>query len=231
MNSDQNDLMSNNTALGISKDTKIQEIALSLLKPNPRNPRIAGANEAELKQSLSRFNQQIPIIVDHDYNIVAGHQRYLAAQSLGWKKMACIVTDLPAQELTRFMIADNQTAAKGQWDYKGLQGLVLDNYIDLEELGFNAQDISDIARKITDLQAKPLNESEDQSNAFSMKDFDAANAMSPRGDHRFVLNFDEDQNFEFQDLASEIATALKVAKKDVEFIVIAAMRDFMARRR
>ena len=49
---------------------------------------------AELEQSIQTLGLLQPIIVDTDYNLLAGYHRYLAVQKLGWKEIPAIVVSL-----------------------------------------------------------------------------------------------------------------------------------------
>jgi len=51
---------------------------------------------AELEQSIQTLGLLQPIIVDTDYNLLAGYHRYLAVQRLGWKEIPAIVVSLDA---------------------------------------------------------------------------------------------------------------------------------------
>ena len=50
----------------------------------------------ELEKSIQTLGLLQPIIVDTDYNLLAGYHRYLAVQRLGWKEVPAIVVSLDA---------------------------------------------------------------------------------------------------------------------------------------
>ena len=46
-----------------------------------------------LASSLKKYGQLSPIIVDQDYQLIAGHRRLEAAKQLGWRTVEIIVVD------------------------------------------------------------------------------------------------------------------------------------------
>ena len=86
---------------------------------NPRNN--DGAVEA-VAESIKQFGFKVPIIIDKDGVIVAGHTRKKAAEMLGLKKVPCIVADdLTPEQIKAFRLADNKTAELAEWDFSKLE--------------------------------------------------------------------------------------------------------------
>jgi ParB-like chromosome segregation protein Spo0J len=107
----------------------ILEKLLSDLKPYENNPR----NNAEAVQyvanSIQEFGFKVPIVIDKEGVIVAGHTRYKAAQQLGLDKVPCIVADdLTPEQVKAFRLADNKTAEIATWDFELLE-------LEVSELG------------------------------------------------------------------------------------------------
>lgn len=73
-------------------------------------------NKAAIMESLRRFGQQKPIIIDSDNVVRAGNGTLEAAKELGWDKLACLRSDLEGNELMAYAIADNRTAELAEWD-------------------------------------------------------------------------------------------------------------------
>ena len=114
---------------------------------NPRNN--DGAVEA-VAESIRQFGFKVPIIIDKDGVIVAGHTRKKAAEMLGLKKVPCIVADdLTPEQIKAFRLADNKTAELAEWDFSKLETELaeLDNIefdmsafgFDLSEFGFEEE--------------------------------------------------------------------------------------------
>src|SRR5690606_38763460 len=78
---------------------------------------------------IKNFGFKVPIIIDKDNEIVAGHNRMLAAKKLRMEEVPCIVADdLTEAQVKAFRIADNKTAEFADWDIELLN-------IELESIG------------------------------------------------------------------------------------------------
>jgi DNA modification methylase len=69
-----------------------------------------------IKNSLRRFGQQKPIVVDSEGTVRAGNGTWAAAKAMGWNRIAVVVSDLTAAEMTAYAIADNRTAEMALWN-------------------------------------------------------------------------------------------------------------------
>lgn len=75
-----------------------------------------------LKESIQKYGITQPIVVDGNYQIVAGNAVYKAAVELGFSEVPCIVKDDISEELIRqYRIADNKTAEFASWNEKKLK--------------------------------------------------------------------------------------------------------------
>lgn len=85
---------------------KIEEI--KEYENNPRN----NDNAVEyVARSIKDFGFKIPIIVDKNNVIVAGHTRYKAAKELNLTEVPCIVADdLTDEQIKAFRLVDNKSA-------------------------------------------------------------------------------------------------------------------------
>lgn len=100
-------------------------VPISTLRPDPRNARKHGkANLAAVEDSLRKFGQQKPIVVDATGKILAGNGTVDAARSLGWTHVAAVRSDLSGPEAIGFALADNRTAELAEWDKVELARLV-----------------------------------------------------------------------------------------------------------
>lgn len=126
---------------------KIKFIETNKLKANRKNPRKHTQKQIEmLEKSIEWFGWVNPIIVDKNYNILAGHLRYEVAKKKGIEKVPVIVTDLEGEDAEAYMIIDNKIAEEAKWDYDKL-GDVLSNLkkYNYNDLGFrvNVADLFD----------------------------------------------------------------------------------------
>lgn len=103
-------------ALGEVTVQPLRKIRLS--KTNPR--KIPERAVELVALSLKRFGWQQPLVVRHG-EILAGHTRYLAAQSLGLSEVPTVNADhLTEEEAEAFRIADNRTHDFTTWDFPEL---------------------------------------------------------------------------------------------------------------
>lgn len=92
---------------------------LTEITPYENNPRMNENGVEPLVESIKEFGFKIPIIIDKDGVIVAGHTRYKAAMQLGMEQVPCIVADdLNEKQIKAFRIADNKTSDFSIWDNK-----------------------------------------------------------------------------------------------------------------
>jgi DNA modification methylase len=118
---------------------KIIELTLDQLKPYEKNPRRNDHAVKYVAQSIKEFGFKVPIIIDKDNVIVAGHTRYKAAKKLGMKKVPCIIADdLTDEQIKAFRLADNKVTEIAEWDFDLLSDELKDILnIDMGNLGFD----------------------------------------------------------------------------------------------
>jgi hypothetical protein len=114
---------------------KITEIEISKLKAYKHNPRKNDAAVDKVAESIKAFGFKVPVVVDTDMEIVAGHTRVKAAGKLGMDKVPCIVADdLTPDEVKAFRLADNRTSDFAEWDIEYLESELGEIELDLEWL-------------------------------------------------------------------------------------------------
>ena len=111
------------------------------LIPYPKNPRKNDRAVDKVASSIREFGFKVPVVIDKDGVIVAGHTRVKAAKQLGIKEIPCIVADdLTEEQIKAFRLADNKTAEFADWDFEILAEELADiNDIDMSEFGFDTQ--------------------------------------------------------------------------------------------
>lgn len=139
--------------------TKLANIPVGLVAPNPRNARTHTDEQiALIAKSMLDFGWTAPIVVDEDNMILAGHARFQAARSL-WDNgqtipgtatltVPCvIVTGLTDAQKRAYMLADNklpQHSGAG-WDFNLLREeaeFLLVEDVNLLGLGFTDTEVS-----------------------------------------------------------------------------------------
>lgn len=118
----------------------IKEVAVSDLKPYENNPRKNDGAVDAVKKSIELFGFKVPIVIDSENVIIAGHTRLKAAQILGIEKVPCVVADdLTPEQVKAFRLIDNKTAELAAWDFEKLDKELaeLTNFnFDMAGLGF-----------------------------------------------------------------------------------------------
>lgn len=108
------------------------------LKPYINNPRFNDDAVEFVANSIKEFGFKVPIVVDKNNIIVAGHTRYKASLELGLTEVPCIVADdLNDEQIKAFRLADNKVSEKAQWDFELLAEELNDIGINMEEFGFD----------------------------------------------------------------------------------------------
>lgn len=93
------------------------------LTRHPRNPR--RGQVALIKESLARFGQTRPVLVDDADVIVAGNHTYLAIRDLGWTHVAAVRNRFADEaEARAYMVADNRLAELGGYEDSQLLALL-----------------------------------------------------------------------------------------------------------
>lgn len=128
---------------------------ISEIKEYKNNPRINDKAAEAVANSIREFGFKVPIIIDGNNVIVAGHTRFKAAQRLKLETVPCIVADdLTEEQIKAFRLADNKTAELAEWDIKLLfpeiEQLRAADY-DIEKLGFGEKELKDIADEYAQL--------------------------------------------------------------------------------
>jgi ParB-like chromosome segregation protein Spo0J len=122
----------------------IQDLPIESLKPDPKNARQHSAKQIrQIADSIEAFGFNVPILVDADLNVIAGHGRLLACKRLGWREVPTIrLEHLSETQRRAFMIADNRLTEIASWDdrllaeqLQALSSVELD--FDIETIGFD----------------------------------------------------------------------------------------------
>lgn len=118
------------------------------LKLDPQNPRIHNRRQVrKIAASIRAFGFNVPVLVDANLKVIAGHGRLAACQALGWTDVPTICLEhLTEAQARAFMIADNRLTEIAVWDEKLLaEQLLMLGSLDLdfsiEATGFDTPEI------------------------------------------------------------------------------------------
>lgn len=121
----------------------------SKLIPYVNNARTHSKEQiTKLRSSLREFGFVNPVIIDKEYNVLAGHGRLAAAKEEGIKEVPCVFVDhLSEAQKKAYILADNRMALDAGWDDELLA-------VEIEELqnlgfdigltGFDEKEIADL---------------------------------------------------------------------------------------
>lgn len=119
---------------------KIIEKNIDELVPYENNARINDRAVDAVANSISDFGFKVPVIIDKNNVLVAGHTRVKAAKKLGLTKVPCIVADdLDDEQIKAFRIADNSSAQLADWDMEKLMAEIQNLDFDMAKYGLDEQ--------------------------------------------------------------------------------------------
>jgi DNA modification methylase len=134
---------------------ELKLINIDELIPYANNARTHSKDQInKLRSSLREFGFINPILIDKDYNILAGHGRVMAAREEGIKEVPCVLVEhLTEAQKKAYILADNRLAMDAGWDDEML-ALELENLkeldFDMDLTGFDAAEIDELFSNIHD---------------------------------------------------------------------------------
>ena len=130
---------------------QVVEKRIAELQPYENNPRRNDDAVPYVAESIKRYGFKVPIVIDKDGLIVAGHTRYLASIELGIETVPCIVADdLTDEQVKAFRLVDNKVAEYSSWDLDALQEELLSVANDLTQFGLTTPTDTKELAELTD---------------------------------------------------------------------------------
>ena len=118
-------------------------ILITEIKPYKNNPRKNDNAVDAVAASIKEFGFKVPIIVDKNNVIVAGHTRLKAAQKLGLEEVPVIVADdLTEEQIKAFRLADNKVGEIAEWDFNKLEMELKNIEMDMSEFNFDMKELT-----------------------------------------------------------------------------------------
>lgn len=124
---------------------RIENIAVDKLIPYVNNAKVHSEDQVtRIASSIREFGFLSPVLVDKDYNIIAGHGRVMAAKKLGLSDVPCVyIEGLSEAQRKAYILADNRLGELAEWDMDlvklELEELELANF-DIDLTGFDIND-------------------------------------------------------------------------------------------
>lgn len=127
--------------------TEMQLVDINKLIPYVNNARTHNAQQInKLRSSLREFGFINPVIIDRDFNVIAGHGRIMAAKEEGINEVPCVFVDyLTEAQKKAYILADNRMAMDAGWDEELLkveiEALQAEDF-DLSLTGFDESELA-----------------------------------------------------------------------------------------
>jgi len=105
------------TSLGVPR-VEMHYLDISSIVPYELNPRDNAAAIESVANSIRSFGFLVPVVVDANNVLVAGHTRVEAAKTLGLNEVPAIKADkLTPDQIDAFRIIDNKVSELARWDF------------------------------------------------------------------------------------------------------------------
>ena len=124
---------------------------LTDIHPYENNPRFNDEAVDAVAASIQEFGFKVPIVLDSEGVIVAGHTRWKAALKLQLEEVPCVVADdLSPEQIKAFRLSDNKVAELAYWNEEALaKELEEIADIDMSAFGFDGEE-SDLGDEMED---------------------------------------------------------------------------------
>jgi DNA modification methylase len=115
---------------------------------NTANPRLHSRRQiSQIARSIETFGFNVPILIDADLKVIAGHGRLLASRDLKATRIPTIsIEHLSPEKIRAYAVADNKLTENGAWNeellvssFTELSALDLD--FSLEVMGFDVAEV------------------------------------------------------------------------------------------
>ncbi len=132
---------------------RYENVSIEKLIPYKNNAKIHDEKQIEqIAKSIKEFGFINPVLIDENYQIIAGHGRILGAKRLGMEEVPCLfVENLTDKQKRAYILADNRLTELGKWDKEllkvelealndvdfdiALTGFELEDFIDFSDIG------------------------------------------------------------------------------------------------
>ena len=129
--------------------SEMQLVPIGKLIPYVNNARTHSKEQiTKLRSSLREFGFVNPVIIDREFNVIAGHGRILAAKEENIEQVPCVFVDyLTEAQKKAYILADNRFALDAGWDEDMLRvemEALQDMDFDISLTGFDEAEIADL---------------------------------------------------------------------------------------
>lgn len=146
--------------------TEMKLVPIDKLIPYVNNARTHSPGQInKLRSSLREFGFINPVIIDSDFNVIAGHGRIAAAKAEGISEVPCVFVDhLTDAQKKAYILADNRMALDADWDEELLkieiENLQAENF-DIGLTGFEEEELANLFETDSDAKEDDFNVDEE----------------------------------------------------------------------
>ena len=162
---------------------KVERRKVADLIPYARNSRThIDVQVSQIAASIKEWGWTVPVLIEADGGLIAGHGRIMAAQKLGIEDVPCMIAEGWSEAQKRaYIIADNKLALNAGWDDDALRIEIAelgDLDFDLSLTGFDDDELQAFEMADEDLPGEGGNEGSTASLAdkFGIAPFSVLNA-------------------------------------------------------
>ena len=128
---------------------KFKHLPVKQLKKYSHNPNSHSKSQiAQIAASIKEFGFNVPIVIDENMEVKAGHGRLEAAIAMKLDKVPTVqIEGLSEQQWKAFVITDNKLNRNSTWDEEMLKSEIMELMtagFDLSLTGFSGQELNDI---------------------------------------------------------------------------------------
>lgn len=143
------------------------------------NPRKNDDAVDAVASSIKSFGFKVPVIIDSNNVIIAGHTRVKACKKLGITEVPCVVADdLTEDQIKAFRLADNKTSELAEWDLDKLSEELKFIEMDMSQFGF--EDLEQ------ELDREVLEDEFDENEALNENPYSKKGDIFILGNHRLM---------------------------------------------
>lgn len=96
---------------------KVETVSINIIKPYSKNPRNNEKAVEAVMKSIKEYGFNVPILLDKNNVIIAGHTRYKALLRMKKEEVQVVYkNDLTPAQVKEYRIADNKASELATWD-------------------------------------------------------------------------------------------------------------------
>ena len=134
--------------MAVKQETQIVE--LEKLVPYDNNPNVHPEDQVKaLSESIERYGQYYPIVVDENYNILCGHGKKMALEHLGHKTAEVrVLYGLTKKQKLKLLIEDDKIQSMSYVNYSKIDEIIKE-IGELDIIGFDERYLDAIINETT----------------------------------------------------------------------------------